>query len=260
MSRGLAAALTLLFFGGGTAVTLTSHGWHPPRHPQTLPTVTNAETQAGVPITTRRHPCRHYFYAIGADGHRHRHPCGTPTPEPDNPQPASPSPYHPASGCGVERWAVKTLTDPGASKVALGTVVASTIADLTGIAAPINPTDRLAPVETTVYQIKGTLTVAKREADGDFHLVVQDQAGATMIVEIPDPGCATGSVVYKQLVQVRTAFVAKYGTPGVYPRPELRPNVPVTVTGVGFFDRIHGQTGVAKNGAELHPVLSLSSP
>jgi hypothetical protein len=31
----------------------------------------------------------------------------------------------------------------------------------------------------------------------------------------------------------------------------------VTVTGVGFFDRIHGQTGVAPNGIELHPVLDI---
>ena len=32
----------------------------------------------------------------------------------------------------------------------------------------------------------------------------------------------------------------------------------VIVTGVGFFDKIHGQTGVAPNGIELHPVLSIS--
>lgn len=167
---------------------------------------------------------------------------------------------HPASGCGIERWAVKTLTDPGANSVSVSKVVPSTVATLTGLRAPINPTDRLAPVETTVYKIAGTLTVAKSEADHDFHLVVADKAGHTMIVEIPDPACAAGSVVSKQLSAVRSAFVAKYGTPGSYPKPELRPNVPVTVTGVGFFDRIHGQTGVAPNGIELHPVLSLSSP
>jgi hypothetical protein len=34
--------------------------------------------------------------------------------------------------------------------------------------------------------------------------------------------------------------------------------VPVHVTGIGFFDFIHGQTGVAPNGVELHPVLSIS--
>jgi hypothetical protein len=36
------------------------------------------------------------------------------------------------------------------------------------------------------------------------------------------------------------------------------PQTPVTITGVGFFDRVHDQTGVAmKNGIELHPVLAI---
>ncbi len=34
-------------------------------------------------------------------------------------------------------------------------------------------------------------------------------------------------------------------------------NAPVTVTGVGFFDFLHGQTGVAPNGIELHSVLDV---
>ena len=30
------------------------------------------------------------------------------------------------------------------------------------------------------------------------------------------------------------------------------------ITGVGFFDRVHGQTGVAlSNGIELHPILKI---
>jgi hypothetical protein len=29
------------------------------------------------------------------------------------------------------------------------------------------------------------------------------------------------------------------------------------VRGVGFFDRIHGQTGIAPNGIELHPILGI---
>jgi hypothetical protein len=32
---------------------------------------------------------------------------------------------------------------------------------------------------------------------------------------------------------------------------------PVTLFGVGFFDVIHGQRGVAPNGIELHPVLGI---
>jgi hypothetical protein len=30
-------------------------------------------------------------------------------------------------------------------------------------------------------------------------------------------------------------------------------------TGVGFFDKKHGQRGIAPNGVELHPVLSFRS-
>jgi len=32
----------------------------------------------------------------------------------------------------------------------------------------------------------------------------------------------------------------------------FEPNVPVTITGVAFFDKLHGQEGVAANGIELH--------
>jgi hypothetical protein len=35
------------------------------------------------------------------------------------------------------------------------------------------------------------------------------------------------------------------------------PAAVVTVRGVGFFDFIHGQNGVAANGIEIHPVLEL---
>ncbi len=35
-------------------------------------------------------------------------------------------------------------------------------------------------------------------------------------------------------------------------------NGSATITGVAFFDVIHGQRGVAPNGIELHPALSFS--
>jgi len=34
-------------------------------------------------------------------------------------------------------------------------------------------------------------------------------------------------------------------------------NIPVQIKGVGMFDFLHGQTGVAPNGIELHPVLDI---
>jgi hypothetical protein len=164
--------------------------------------------------------------------------------------------YYSASGCGVERWAVKTLTDPGANQVNLEPQQ-TTITHMVSLAPPVSPTDRVGPIETTTYRISGTLTVAKTEADGDFHLVIQEGSN-TMIVEASDPKCANGSVVLKQITEVRAALQAKIGTPGSYPKPNLTPNIPVTVTGVGFFDKLHGQTGVASNGIELHPLTAIS--
>jgi hypothetical protein len=45
---------------------------------------------------------------------------------------------------------------------------------------------------------------------------------------------------------------------GLPPFEAKVPQTPVTITGVGFFDRVHNQTGVAlKNGIELHPILAV---
>src|SRR5437016_1650888 len=92
--------------------------------------------------------------------------------------------------CGVERWPVKTLTDPDVFRVNTG-VVPATIVTLRGFSAPrpLPQAARLSPVETTFYSVIATLTDFKRETDGDYHLVLSDEAGRTMIAEIPSPDC-----------------------------------------------------------------------
>ncbi len=40
---------------------------------------------------------------------------------------------------------------------------------------------------------------------------------------------------------------------------EYPAGAPATIAGVGFGDRMHGQTGVAPKGAELHPVVALTN-
>lgn len=157
--------------------------------------------------------------------------------------------FRSGGGCGKERWAVKTMTDPLAGNVML-TPQQTTIADLVSIAPPVNPTDRVNPTEETTFTLSGTLTVIKQEADSDYHLVVEDGRRNTMIVEASAPSCAAGSRVLAQIERVRAAIDAKGGTSMTLP-------VPVIVTGVGFFDRIHGQTGVAPSGIELHPLVAI---
>lgn len=163
--------------------------------------------------------------------------------------------FYSASGCGVERWAVKTLTDPGANQINT-TPQNTSIADLVSIAPPASPTDRVGPTETTTFRLTGTLIFAKREADGDYHLVIEDGRSNTMIVESPTPTCAHGSLMLKQIGEVRVALDARL--PELAAGNIIKPNLAVMVTGVGFFDRLHGQTGVAPNGIELHPLLSIA--
>lgn len=49
-----------------------------------------------------------------------------------------------------------------------------------------------------------------------------------------------------------------WNTTATFHRLSKRMNA--TVTGVAFFDFLHGQTGVADNGIELHPVTSIQFP
>jgi hypothetical protein len=75
-----------------------------------------------------------------------------------------------------------------------------------------------------------------------------------MIAEIPDPGCsgACSSGFAEAFARARSALKAELSRPN----PEDRP-IRVEVTGIGFFDRNHGQFGAAPNFVELHPVLAL---
>ena len=65
---------------------------------------------------------------------------------------------------------------------------------------------------------------------------------------VPPPNVGEG-----MFEKARGQFDAKYTATGSFQTA----NVPVTITGVGFFDFQHGQTGVAPNGIELHAVLDV---
>ena len=54
----------------------------------------------------------------------------------------------------------------------------------------------------------------------------------------------------------KQALINACGTPGTSSFTQLHGTA--TITGVGFFDFKHGQTGVAPNAIELHPVVGFS--
>ena len=158
--------------------------------------------------------------------------------------------------CGVERWSVKTGTDADSGKVNLTSPSNTTIATLRGPAAPspIPANNRVSPWETTEWVLNATLTQFKLESDSDYHLVLQDAGGLTMIVEIPSPSCVgAGSPFFAGIQNARSKFDARFTATTSFQTA----NIPVQIKGVGMFDFLHGQTGVAPNGIELHPVLDI---
>jgi hypothetical protein len=161
-----------------------------------------------------------------------------------------------SSQCGVERWSVKTGTDADAGKVNLNAPTNTTITAMRAFTAPspIPANNRITGPETTLWVINATLTVYKLESDSDYHLVIKDAAGNTMITEIPLPSCVgAGSPFLAGINRARSQFNAQLTATSSFKTA----NIPVQITGVGMFDFLHGQTGVAPNGIELHPVLDI---
>lgn len=183
---------------------------------------------------------------------------------------------------GVERWAVKVGSDQAASTISLASPVPTLLHDLIQLPRPTlpsNDTTRHAQ-ETTVRVVDGRLVKFKRESgrtgDQDYHLIISDDTlifspggGGTQplphsfVAEIVDPACVPGrngtagttSMFQAQLQAVFDKFHQQFSNiTGGWNDSE---GIPVRVTGIGFFDRPHGQTGRAMNGLEIHPVLDI---
>ena len=165
----------------------------------------------------------------------------------------------------MERWPVKTLSDPKVGDVNF-TPHDTSIGRLRNRRDPHTKpsTPRLDGVETTTFRVKVRLIEFKREDDKDIHLVVSvpSARSKTMIVEFPDTSCngASSSPKKSQMAKARSDLTKACGAvPG--PSSDFADlKGTATVTGVGFFDVKHGtpQTGVAPNNIELHPVLKVS--
>lgn len=163
---------------------------------------------------------------------------------------------HATSGsCGVERWAVKTGTDADARLVHLDAPVAQTIAGLAALAPPARPPAHARAADRDDgLVLDATLVAYKLDADSDDQLILRDAHGNTMIAEIPDPACVKASSPFSSRIHnARAGFDARFTATTSFKTA----NIPVRLTGVGFFDYRRGQVGVAPNAIELHPVLDV---
>jgi hypothetical protein len=188
-------------------------------------------------------------------------PTATPT---HSPTPTSQSVTPTPTGgltCGVERWPVKTLSDLDVGLVNF-TPQNSTVDTLRALPTPASlPNDnRIPPTEETTFRLTAQVEQMKLEDDHDIHLVIADLSNAsdTMIVEFPDVACdgAAQSSYKPEMAAARQQFVDLFGQPSASQFTTIGGTV--VITGVGFFDFLHGQTGVAPNGIELHPALSIA--
>jgi hypothetical protein len=187
---------------------------------------------------------------------------------------------------GYDRWAVKVGTDPTASSINLSSVIPLTVADVIGLPRPAslpanNDGTRLAS-EKQVYSVVCRLVKFKQEGgtgDMDYHMVLSDDTliftddaagvppGHSFVAESVSPSCISGShsdgpstsVWQSYLVSVRNTMTARFPTIPSSGWVDAK-GVRVRVTGVGFFDFAHGQTGrTSASGAtfELHPITNI---
>ena len=132
---------------------------------------------------------------------------------------------------------MKTLQD----RPRLLPVQPTSLARLVALPAPRTlPATRL-PFERHVFRVVAAVTLVRPEADEDLHLVLQSQ-GEQMIAEAPAPACTNQALPLRRRQMGRA-------------RAGARVCARASLTGVAFFDFKHGQTGVAPNAIELHPLL-----
>lgn len=173
----------------------------------------------------------------------------------------------PSSHCGgIERWDVKTLSDPAARSVRFR--AKDTTIERLRQQVPPGPIGghlpRSSGVESQVWRLKDVFLVDARLVTGsggdeDIHLVIRDQHPThTMIVEFPDVRCRGAAVSHKKdaMRRARADFLRACGE---MPRKFVDLRGRATLSGVGFFDRFHKQRGVAPNVIELHPVLRFTA-
>jgi hypothetical protein len=163
-----------------------------------------------------------------------------------------------SSSCGgVERWAVKVMTD--ASWKNFDSIPKfSSVTHLVGLTtpSPSSSMPRYDAVEDSCYSVEVTITEMRVESDSDWHLVITDGTSNTMIAECPCPNCTSvaASHYIGDFTAARNWIAANIGN---VTNTSLSINH-VWVTGQAFIDPPHGQSGAAPNNLELHSIIRIS--
>ncbi len=178
-----------------------------------------------------------------------------------------------------DRWAVKTGADAAAKYLRVNVTQPTRVRKVIPIDRPIElplkgsgtkltQINRYSDTESKVFSIDADiLRYSVDPDDHDIYLVLRDhddlkaeEAPAdsgerrTMIAKIPDPSLVVLSSPWRSAIaRARRSFEQRFHPGAGFTERVIH----ARVTGVGFFDYLHGQNGVALNGLELHPVLSI---
>jgi hypothetical protein len=167
--------------------------------------------------------------------------------------------------CGTERSDIKHLSDFEAKEINFTSLQCSINDFLKGDTLTIPPSfsskriKRL-PSEKQVYSVLCYVKFYQLETDNDYHLVCCDSNyNYKFIAEIPSPECQESRA---------SGYAANYKAArllldSLYPlihsgKHWTKYKFPLLITGVAFHDFVHGQTGHARKGIELHPVLFIT--
>jgi hypothetical protein len=172
-------------------------------------------------------------------------------------QPSPASTIRVIRDCGRWRWDVKILADPDSGIVDFEHPKMTTIGDLARL-RPLVTTEFLPRQwgERNIYTVTADLYAYAIDSYRDCLLSLRDpRNGATLVAAIPDPDCPEVSATPRAPLyrRMRAWLRDSVGEPS----PRLPRPVRVTLTGVGIYDRLQNQNGMAENGLTRHPVVAL---
>lgn len=164
--------------------------------------------------------------------------------------------------CGNERWNVKMLLDPAATRIDFAPR-ATTVESLRALPRPPDVTTtspRLVPVEFRTYSLHVKLVAVRRTASLDTQLAVQGKTpGSTMVISFPDThACLPNPGPHGGDIHSATDGLNADCGPAIPFDHWTRLHGTADVAGVGFWEPRHTTPTKwsAPNGLTLHPALS----
>ncbi len=158
------------------------------------------------------------------------------------------------------RSEIKCLSDPGAQKINFQERRQTTVSEQAHIQKPATEPGTRHASEAVVYSVPCRIAGFMREGNDDILLLVTDMRTSdtmTAVLVNPENPEVKKTGRYHLFKNVYDNFLSKY-KPEYYFQ-NVRDPAPVKITGIGFWNFLHNERGMAKNKRELHPVLSIEA-